>query len=99
MSSSGAELDERLTQLRAEIDAATKAGDKSAADDKREELSLRALLQRGDPAQAVDVALESVKRGERERGRAMCVRMFDALGATHPATVSGRKKLSNLWFL
>lgn len=99
MSSSGAELDERLRQLRAEIDAATKAGDKSAADDKREELSLRALLQRGDPAQAVDVALESVKRGERERGRAMCVRMFDALGATHPATVSGRKKLSNLWFL
>lgn len=99
MSLSGAELDERLRQLRADIDAATKAGDKSAADDKREELSLRALLQRGDPVQAVDVALESVKRGERERGRAMCVRMFDALGATHPVTVSGRKKLSNLWFL
>ena len=99
MSSSGAELDERFRQLRADIDAATKAGDKAAADDKREELSLRALLQRGDPVQAVDVALESVKRGERERGRAMCVRMFDALGATHPVTVSGRKKLSNLWFL
>ena len=65
MSLSGAELDERLRQLRADIDAATKAGDKSAADDKREELSLRALLQRGDPVQAVDVALESVKRGER----------------------------------
>ena len=42
MSLSGAELDERLRRLRADIDAATKAGDKSAADDKR-----RSYLSRG----------------------------------------------------
>ena len=99
MSASGDALDDTLASLRADIDAMTKAGDKEGADDKREELSLRVLLQRGDAGAAVEVALESVKKGTRERGRAMCVRMFDALGATHPVTVSGRKRLSNLWFL
>ena len=99
MSASGDALDDTLASLRADIDAMTKAGDKEGADDKREELSLRVLLQRGDAAGAVEVALESVKKGTRERGRAMCVRMFDALGATHPVTLSGRKRLSNLWFL
>ena len=64
-----------MRQLRADIDAAT-AGDKSAADDKREGY-LSARLQRGDPVR-LWTGLESVKRGERERGRAMCVRMFGA---------------------
>ena len=34
-----------------------------------------------------------MKKGERERGRAACVRLFEALGHAHPLTVSGRKKL------
>ncbi len=61
--------------------------------------SARAAALRGDFEAAVADALGAVKKGERERGRAACVRLFEALGHAHPLTVSGRKKLSNVWFL
>lgn len=69
-----------------------------AADDARHKLALR-LVFGGDAAGAVEAALDMVKRGDRERGRALCVRLFDALGANDPLAQAGRRRLSNLWFV
>ena len=84
--------------LRGEVEAAAASGDKDAADDARKKLALR-LVFAGDAEGAVDVALEMVKKGNRERGRELCVQIFDALGAAHPLAHAGRRRLSNLWFI
>ena len=77
----------------------TAAGlDKDAADDARHTLALR-LIVHGDAAGAIDVALEMVKKGDRERGRELCVRLMDALGPNDPIVNASRRRLSNLWFV
>jgi thioredoxin-like negative regulator of GroEL len=33
------------------------------------------------------------------RGRALCVQLFDALGANDPLAHASRRRLSNIWFI
>mmetsp|Transcript_34838 Transcript_34838/g.56010 ORF Transcript_34838/g.56010 Transcript_34838/m.56010 type:complete len:117 (-) Transcript_34838:690-1040(-) len=87
-----------IEALRAEVVAAAAVSDKDAADDARHKLTLR-LVFAGDASGAIKVALEMVSKGSRERGRKLCVQIFDALGANDPLTVAGRRRLSNAWFI
>ena len=87
-----------VEDLRAKVAAAAASGDKDAADDARHELALR-LIFAGDAPGAIEAALEMVKKGDRERGRELCVRLFDALGPADPLAVASRRRLSNLWFI
>ncbi len=55
--------------------------------------------QRAD--EAIDALIESVRRDRswnEEAARKQLLKMFEALGPTHPSTVSGRRKLSSVLF-
>jgi thioredoxin-like negative regulator of GroEL len=82
------------------LDTSDTGGDKSDGDqlDSARRRFAAALCLEGNASGAVTVALASVKKGNKEYGRATCVLIFNALGDHHPATVSGRRKLGNLWF-
>ncbi len=60
-----------------------------------------ALFTAGDAEGAIEQLLESVKRDRiwnEEAARKQLVKFFDALGPTHEATVSGRRRLSSILF-
>lgn len=59
------------------------------------------LFAEGQPAKAMEVALDVVKKDRNwneEAGRKLLLRFFDALGPTDELTILYRKKLSNVWF-
>lgn len=84
--------------LRAEVAAHSASGNRDGADDAREKIVLHLVLT-GDATGAIEAALDMVKKGSRERGRELCVRLFDALGANDPLAHASRRRLSNLWFV
>jgi len=52
--------------------------------------------------QAIDVALKSIRKDKmfnEEAARKLLLKIFEALGPENPLTISGRKRLSSLWFL
>jgi putative thioredoxin len=56
---------------------------------------------RGKSEQAIEELLTIVKRGRQwneEAARKQLVKLFEALGPTHPLTTGGRRKLSSLLF-
>jgi putative thioredoxin len=60
-----------------------------------------ALYAQGQPEGAIDQLLDLVGRGREwndEAARKQLVKLFDALGQTHPLTISGRRRLSSLLF-
>ncbi|WGF88377.1 tetratricopeptide repeat protein [Marinivivus vitaminiproducens] len=60
-----------------------------------------ALFLRGQTEPAIDELLAIVKRDrewQEDGGRKALVRLFEALGPSHPATVQGRRKLSAVLF-
>ncbi|MBX6323333.1 MAG: thioredoxin [Rhodospirillaceae bacterium] len=60
-----------------------------------------ALQARGKQAEAMEELLTLVKRGRQwneEAGRKQLLKLFEALGPTHPLTVAGRRKLSSILF-
>ncbi|MCG8548308.1 MAG: thioredoxin [Alphaproteobacteria bacterium] len=66
----------------------------------RLELALAAYAQ-NDAERAIDELIEIVRRDRNwneDAARKELVKIFDALGATHPATVDGRQKLSSVLF-
>uniref|UniRef100_A0A1D2A7E4 Thioredoxin domain-containing protein n=1 Tax=Auxenochlorella protothecoides TaxID=3075 RepID=A0A1D2A7E4_AUXPR len=76
-----------------------------ASDPKGAEAAFRMahkLLAERQYAEALDAGLKSVRadRGwHEEAGRKLLLRMFEALGAGHPAVKPARSRLSNIWFL
>lgn len=66
----------------------------------RLELALAAYAQ-NEAERAIDELLEIVRRDRKwkeDAARKELVKIFDALGPTHPATVDGRQKLSSMLF-
>ena len=60
-----------------------------------------ALFSAGEPDGAIEQLLEAVSRDRawnEEAARKQLVKFFDALGPTHEATVSGRRRLSSILF-
>jgi putative thioredoxin len=60
-----------------------------------------ALYASGQQEQAIDDLLEIVSRKRdwnEEAARKQLVKFFEALGATNPLTLSGRRRLSSLLF-
>ena len=78
--------------------------DRLAADenDHQARLDLAIALYGADEVEAaIDALLELVRRAadwNEEAGRKQLVKIFDALGPTHPLTVSGRRRLSSMLF-
>jgi putative thioredoxin len=83
--------------LRRAVEDAVAAKDAEAADDARHALATAQML-RGDATGAIETALEATRRGDKERGRRLCVRLFDVAGGKHPAAVAGRRRLANVLF-
>ncbi len=55
----------------------------------------------GEAEAAIDALIELVRRDRRwndEAGRKQLVKLFEALGPTHPLTVAGRRRLSSVLF-
>lgn len=66
----------------------------------RIDLAVR-LFALGDAAGAIDALLDSIRRDRawnEEAARKQLLKLFEALGHTHPTTVQGRRKLSTLLF-
>ncbi len=60
-----------------------------------------ALYAAGERGPAIDELLELVRRGRKwndEEARKQLLKLFEALGSTHPLTISGRRRLSSLLF-
>lgn len=60
-----------------------------------------ALFAHGENGQAIDQLLEIVERDRAwndEAAKAQLVKIFEAIGSTHPDTVAGRQKLSSILF-
>ena len=60
-----------------------------------------ALFAQGENGQAIDQLLEIVERDRAwndEAAKAQLVKIFEAIGSTHPDTVAGRQKLSSILF-
>ena len=60
-----------------------------------------ALYAAGERGQAIDELLELVRRDRKwndEEARKQLLKLFEALGSTHPLTISGRRRLSSLLF-
>jgi putative thioredoxin len=83
--------------LRRAVEDAVAAKDAEAADDARHALATAQMLG-GDATGAIETALEATRRGDKERGRRLCVRLFDVAGGKHPAAVAGRRRLANVLF-
>ena len=94
---SGAHVDADVDTLRRAVEDATAAKDAAAADDARHALATAQML-RGDVTGAVETALDATRRGDKERGRRLCVRLFEVAGGKHPAVMAGRKRLANVLF-
>ena len=61
----------------------------------------RALVAAGEQEKALDELLEIVQRNRawnEEAARKQLVKFFEALGPTHPLTLSARRRLSSLLF-
>ncbi|HLI10244.1 MAG TPA: co-chaperone YbbN [Alphaproteobacteria bacterium] len=83
-----------LDELRAKV--AAQAGDLQARFD-----LANALFAAGQQEEAVEQLLEIVKRNRawnEEAARKQLVKLFEALGPTHPLTATGRRRLSSLLF-
>jgi putative thioredoxin len=60
-----------------------------------------ALFGNGQQEAAIDQLLESFKRDRKwneEAARKQLLKFFEAMGPTHPLTISGRRRLSSLMF-
>ena len=72
------------------------------ADDHQARLDLAvALYGAGQSEGAIDALIDLVRRDREwndEAGRKQLVKIFDALGPTHPQTVAGRRRLSSILF-
>src|SRR5690606_3161527 len=109
-----AKNDPDVQQVRTALDLAQKAAaaagstaelqEKVARDpsDHQARLDLAvALFGAGQQEAAIDQLLESFKRDRKwndEAARKQLLTCFEALGPTHPLTVSGRRRLSSLMF-
>eukprot|EP00741_Cyanophora_paradoxa_P020134 tig00021234_g19435.t1 len=61
-----------------------------------------ALFLTGSAEKAVETALELVKKGKGwndQAAKKLLLKVFEALGASHPVSVAGRKRLSALLFV
>jgi len=56
----------------------------------------------GKAEQAIDMALKSIRKDkhfDEQAARKLLLKIFESLGPDNPLTISGRKRLSSLWFL
>lgn len=94
---SGFDVDADVDALRRAVEDAVAAKDAEAADDARHALATAQMLG-GDATGAIETALEATRRGDKERGRRLCVRLFEVAGGKHPAAAAGRRRLANVLF-
>ena len=90
-------VDADVGALRRAVEDAVAAKDAEAADDARHALATAQMLG-GDATGAIETALEATRRGDKERGRRLCVRLFEVAGGKHPAAAAGRRRLANVLF-
>ena len=109
----GQAADAAVAAVRAAIELAEQGADAGKIPELRDRLArdendhqarfdlAKALYAAGERSQAIDELLELVRRGRTwndEEARKQLLKLFEALGPTHPLTISGRRRLSSLLF-